>query len=252
MIFKEALKRILYYASVPKCVSCDQKLDYDDRGLCKACMEIYRQHKLRDCSRCAKILSQCTCSSFMLKSHSVKQMIKVCRYSRSEQSRPSNYLIYSLKQDNREDVISFLQDELTEALKNNIKFNSKKYIFTNVPRRKKSILNFGFDHSAVLAKRIAESLGVEYRQFLVARSKKAQKSTHGLSRITNAQFDYKRNIKEDLKGKTVIIVDDVATTGASISKCAMLLKGLGAKKIIGAVIAIAYKDSYIPFAKDHI
>ena len=29
--------------------------------------------------------------------------------------------------------------------------------------------------------------------------------------------------------------------------CARLLHSLGAKKIIGAVISIAYKDAYIPF-----
>ncbi len=162
---------------------------------------------------------------------------------------PSNYLIYSLKKDNREDVISFLTDELVYALNNSIDFSKGEYIITNVPRRRRSVVEYGFDHAEVLAKAVSKKLNIEYRQFLRSKSKKAQKSVQGQRRIQNAQFDYKRKREIDIKGKTVIIVDDIVTTGASMSRCASLIRGLGTNKMIGASIAIAYKDSYTPFVK---
>ncbi len=249
MNFSLIVKKALYYISVPKCVCCGEMLRFGDRGLCKECLAKYYEHKKRDCSRCAKVLCECSCPSFFLKSHGIGKMIKLSRYSKAELSMPSNYLIYSLKQDNRSDVISFLTDEMVSALKNNVDFSKGNYIVTNVPRRKASVLNFGFDHAEQLARSIAKKLDIEYKQFLVAKAKNAQKTVQGAERIANAKFGYKQKPGEELKGTTVIIVDDIVTTGASMAGCASLIKALGVRKIIGAAVAIAYKDSYTPFVR---
>ena len=113
-------------------------------------------------------------------------------------------------------------------------------VITNVPRRKAAILEYGIDHSAALAKEVAKGLGVEYIPILSSNSKQAQKSLRGIDRLSNADFKIKKEL--DLTNKTVIIVDDIVTTGASMSAAAMLIRGLGAKKIYGAVLAVAGRD----------
>ena len=243
MKIREFYKRLIHLISVPKCVCCKEKLDFDDRGLCRDCMEKYMEHKKRNCDRCSRILSACSCSSTYLSSHGVKRLIKVFKYFKREQSLASNYLIYSLKQDNREDVISFLTEEMVAALNNSIDFSKGKYIFTNVPRRRKSIINYGFDHAAVLAKSVSKAIGCEYRDLLVSKSKRSQKSVIGSERVHNAVFDYKHRREISLKGYTVILVDDIVTTGASMSSCAMLLRGMGTKTVIGATLGVALKSS---------
>ena len=110
-------------------------------------------------------------------------------------------------------------------------------------------MKYGIDHAELLAKSLAKKLSAQYYQPIISKSKKAQKKTSGEERLKNAQFKLKVRAKS-LSGKTVIIVDDIVTTGSSMGACAMLLRGLGAKKIIGATISIAYKDMYIPLNTD--
>lgn len=243
MNIRQLIQRITFYISVPKCVNCKEKLDIDDRGLCKSCVKIYEEHKGRNCPRCANKLSYCSCSSDFLSKHGVKMLIKLFRYSKQEQASASNALIYSLKQDNREDVLDFLADELAKAISRAIDANKDKYVITNIPRRKKAIIEYGFDHAAMLAKRVAEKLDIEYRPLLISQSKKAQKSVIGEGRIANAKFSL-RGKQQDLRGKTVILIDDIVTTGSSMSKCAAVIRKCNTRKVIGAVLGIAYKDSY--------
>ena len=161
---------------------------------------------------------------------------------------PSNNLIYSLKRDNRKDVLEFLTKELCDAIKNSVD-NPADIIFTNVPRRRESIRKYGMDHASLLAKFVAKHFSAQYYQPLISKSKYEQKHMSREERLKNASFRLKRRSK-DLNGKTVILIDDIVTTGSSMGVCAMLLRALGAKQIIGAVISIAYKDEYIPFSKE--
>ena len=247
MKVKELIKRAIYYVSVPKCVLCKEKLNYDERGLCGRCMHAYNEHKERNCPRCARKLSECFCTYDFLEAHGIKNLAKLFRYSKTEQSLPSNYLIFSLKQDNRSDVVSFLADELAEAISKNICKDRDSYVITNVPRRNKAIVIFGYDHAKRLAEEISKRLDIEYVEILRSKSKKPQKSVFGHARVENAKFDYKCSKDFDLKGKTIVIVDDIITTGASMSNCATLIKALRPKRIIGACLGTAYKEKRIDF-----
>jgi ComF family protein len=242
MDVKELFNKALYYVSVPKCACCKEKLDYKERGLCKKCKEIYDAHKLRNCPKCSAILSECFCTYDFLDNHGIKNLVKIFRYSKADESMPSNYLIYSLKQDNRKDVISFLADEMSNAISRHLVGAKEEYLITNVPRRRKAIVNFGYDHAAKLALEVSKRLGIEYISLLKSKATDPQKSVYGQARIENARFEYKCKKDITLKGKTVILIDDIITTGSSVTNCATLIRGLHPRKIIAACLGTAYKE----------
>lgn len=247
MKISKLIDKILFYLSVPKCIGCKKRLTANNFALCEECLSEYYNIKNRNCSLCSQHLYRCTCSNKYLDSHYIHKLIKVFRYVHRDQL-PSNNLIYSLKRDNRKDVLEFLTNELVDAIKNSVE-DTENIIFTNVPRRRENVLKYGADHAALLAKSVAKSFSASYYQPIISKSKREQKHMSGADRVKNARFEMK-NRALDLKEKTVIIIDDIVTTGSSMGACAMLLHGLGAKKIIGAVVSIAYKDSYIPFNTD--
>ena len=249
MKFKKLYEDVLFYLTVPKCVCCREKLARTESALCNKCKIDYENRKDRICSVCFSRLDECNCPNEYLETHMVKKLVKVFRYKPSEDPNeriPTNELIYNIKRGKRRDLLDLISDEMILSIRKAIKYEN--FIITNIPRTRSRVLKYGLDHSAEIAKSISRKLGIEYVSILKSKSKKAQKKTHGEQRMLNAEFDYKNKIP-DINGKRVILVDDIVTTGASMGACAMLIKGLGAKEIVGASLAIAFKDKYIPFAK---
>lgn len=242
----EIWEQILFYVSVPTCVCCKKRLLKSDLALCPQCIEKRERMKFRSCSRCGKKLDMCLCANEYLESHYMKKLAKCFRYMQREDTLPLNAPIYSLKRHNRDDVLEFCSNELAGAIRNCYP-DASEFIFTNIPRSEKSIVKYGFDHAEMLAKSVAEKMGARYEKFLVSDVKMEQKKLHGESRKINAKFSLIGDF--DLSGQTVLIIDDIVTTGSSMGAAAMLIHGLGAKKIFGATMGIAYKDKYTPFPR---
>jgi predicted amidophosphoribosyltransferase len=131
-------------------------------------------------------------------------------------------------------------DLLEKSIRNSV-LDPEKYIFTNVPRRKKAILEYGIDHSALLARELAKRFGARYVHILRSNAKAPQKSLETNERLKNADFAIEN--EADLSKESVIVVDDIITSGASMASAAMHIRSLGCKNITAATLAIAYKDS---------
>ena len=112
--------KIMFYITVPKCVGCGEKLNIEDRALCQKCSDEYKDNLYLNCSICAKPLNRCICTNDYLDAHYIHRVVKVYRYHTARRIS-SNNLIYSLKRDNRKDVVDFLADELSQAIKAGIK-----------------------------------------------------------------------------------------------------------------------------------
>ena len=242
--WQKIYKWALFLLGAPTCVCCEERLANPYSPLCPDCLNKYKRVKTANCSLCGKLLHNCSCTNEYLSAHFVKEHFKVFRYENREENAAANALIFNMKRDNRADVLEFVTDEVSAALSDFIAKN-RDVIFTNVPRRRSAIVEYGIDQAQNLARALSRRFGCEYRAILVSRSKLAQKEARAKERIDNVKFEYRRNVKS-LNGKTVIIVDDVVTTGASIATAASLIRALGAKKIVAASVAATYKDKESP------
>lgn len=124
-------------------------------------------------------------------------------------------------------------------------------IVTAVPMHKRKKNERGYNQAEVFAKAMAAELGAKCDFGLIGhiKSSRAQHKRMKLERFSAAKETYFLVDKSrSLEGKTVLICDDIFTTGATINACAGLLKSLGAEKVIA--VTICRTDSSGKFRKD--
>lgn len=101
----------------------------------------------------------------------------------------------------------------------------------------------GFNQSWLLAQEVGRALGIPARQDLLHRIRNTPSQT-GLrreQRWTNVAGAFAVEPGISLHGKRILIVDDVATTGATLRACALALQEAGASTMWGLTVARAVK-----------
>lgn len=127
----------------------------------------------------------------------------------------------------RAELMAFLMDK-------NIKYDID--IITSVPQSKKTHTKRGYNQSEEISRHISKRIGVEYKKLLVrTKETKSQVLLDGIDRWYNVLDAF--CAEYDLKGKRVLIVDDVITTGATLNFCAKALKQKGASQVYGVCFA---------------
>lgn len=102
----------------------------------------------------------------------------------------------------------------------------------------------GFDQAEMLAKALARELDLEARPTLEKfRHRPPQSKTKtAAKRRANVQGAYRLLPGADVRGRTVLVVDDILTTGATLGECGRILRQAGAKALYAAVIAAVNQD----------
>ncbi len=116
-----------------------------------------------------------------------------------------------------------------------------------VPLHKLKQRERGYNQSESLCQGIAQVLHRPVALSLVKRLKNTVSQTHLSAEERNQNvgdaFEVSPLDRHLVHGKTLLIVDDVITTGSTIQSVARVLKSAGAAKVIAASAAIAKLDS---------
>ena len=113
-------------------------------------------------------------------------------------------------------------------------------IFIPVPLGKNRLKERGYNQVALVARPLAYEIGIEYspRALWKARETRSQVGLSISKRRENVRNAYQANPKV-VKRKSVILMDDVATTGSTILSCTDALLSAGAREVYAITIARA-------------
>lgn len=117
--------------------------------------------------------------------------------------------------------------------------NAETDIITCIPMRKKDIYKRGYNQTKILAKELSGITGLPYVSLLKkTKDTSEQKNLDAKERKENIKGAFSLSSRSvDLVGKHILIIDDVCTTGSTLTEAARVLKDAGADKVTAAVFA---------------
>ena len=230
------------------CDACGKELfEYPKIRLCQECAEKMRYNDGRICPKCGrKTLAEGVCLSCKSRLPRFSRGISPFVYrgetagliNRVKNGTPT--LAYYFAEcmakrlvDEYPSIEQFRQEEGTEPL-----------LFVAVPLTKERLRERGFNQAEELAKTICLRLQeagyfVCLESDLLEKKKDTAQQKHMgyQARRKNVEGAYHVHKRKVCQGRTIVLVDDIMTTGATGSECAARLLGAGAKEVIFLVAA---------------
>ena len=258
------IKRLIF---VPKCAACETRLSpfpdksvatYNNVCLCNDCYKKWRETTGELCDQCANPAHICTCTPKLLQKNFIS--FPSLFFYDSEARNTQNKVIYTLKEKRNRELVNFLASELYPHVKSELDIRKASFnsvIFTWIPRSKKSITKYGFDQGEELAYAIAKQFKTKALPILLRLGGKEQKKLGVDERRENLESSVTlnrnllgfplRETRDDisliLENKTVVIIDDIVTTGASMRRAIDLISSVSDCEIIVASIAKTRKQN---------
>ena len=156
-------------------------------------------------------------------------------------------ILYDLKYHNRRDNAKMLAREAADRL-HGVLMRWDPDVVIPVPLHKKRELKRGFNQAALLTEFLVRNLK-EYGLSLMTdpdylvrvKTTSAQKELLREQRNENIRNAFEISYKEDprkYEGRTILLIDDIYTSGVILSECAKVLKAAGAGKVLFLTFSI--------------
>jgi ComF family protein len=212
------------------CISCEKALLKGEKHICIKCMHKLPKtdfHYRRDNSLCKKLWGRIPLKYGLAylefnKGGSVQNIMHHIKYKDAKTAAVM--------------LGNWYGEDLYKA-----EFSDKFDLIVPVPLHKRKFQKRGYNQSACFAQGLSEGLAIDYSEKPLVRSREQSSQTNKgrMDRWSNVKEIYQVRESSEIKGKKILLADDIATTGATLEACAQALLIAGAKEISVAVMAIA-------------
>ena len=205
-----------------KCIACDSIINRGE-SLCDYCYsKIERVDNFKNCKRCGLPKKLCECKYRVFHFTAI-----TAPFYNGDIAKAA---MYRFKFRKLSFCAKFFAYEMAKAVKSayfDIGFDGIVYVPMPTAKR----LKRGFNQSEELAKQLSRILGINlYYDVLLAKyNPKQQHNMDSKERFKNVKGTYYANKK--VTGKTILLVDDIKTTGATLDECAKQLLLAGADNV---------------------
>ncbi|MFA6160066.1 MAG: ComF family protein [Parcubacteria group bacterium] len=253
MPFQKIKKYILDTLFPIRCLHCQKYGEW----VCRECTQKISILSVQVCPYCEKTISpngricpKCK-DKFLAKNEiwPLDALIVSAKYEKNGLSR----LVHCFKYNFIPDLGEILAKIMCEAI---VSHNSPLPDFIiPIPLHPRRQRWRGFNQSEILAQYISQNLTPSFPIAIISDFLIRKKYTPAQMKIKNYQ-ERQRNVRNifglncnvetqnfasqnfaSLQGKTILLVDDICTTGSTLFECAKVLKSTGAKKVFAVVIA---------------
>ena len=195
---------------------------------CEGCRDTMPFITGERCENCGEALKTCTCRKHRFHYQSVIAPFYYEGGAKRAVLKLKQYPVYALP----------LAKECKSVIE--MCYGSEAFDFVCcVPMHPKKQRQSGFNQSEALAREIAKQIGVPFVPALKALFEtKPQHSLGNRLRAGNVRGVYDVMEECQVKNKSVLLVDDIKTSGATLNECALMLQLNGARSVRCVVAAI--------------
>ena len=215
------------------CPVCGKTLDSDERWICRKCLASLPRTRYEDVP------------FNTMEQHFAGQVPieRATAYFFYEKGSPYASILHDIKYHSMPSMGRWLTARAVTDMAASHFFDGIDAV-TAVPLHRSKLAQRGYNQSEYLARGIADALNIPYVEMLKAvRPHSTQTHKGAMDRWLNIQGNYAlRNGAEVWAGKHILLVDDVVTTGATVSECASVLLSAGAAEVRILSLAVVFKS----------
>ncbi len=235
----EILSRIFF---PEKCPLCGKTLKINE-AFCFCCGSDEVRLSVECCESCGKERELCSCDTVF--TTPLPHITGVFSYD----GIIRNMLIF-FKFAGRKSLYRYFGDCLAERVAT-VYANTDFDAVTFVPSSAESLKERGYNPSQLIAEQTAKKLFLPCNDLLIkSKDTEKQHNLRAKERMTNIKGSVTLKRNADLKGKTILLCDDIKTTGATLRECTDVLLKHGAKDVYCATVAITSNLNYFDLDKD--
>lgn len=219
-----------------RCLVCRKFLKKEQTSLCHICEEIWPQIGSSSCPQCSYPYTNSSSPSHLCGDCLTypKQCLKV--RALGVYRGVLLEMIHRLKYSHEEHLAHFLGGRMAGMCD-----GSACDLILPVPMTKRRLRERGYNQSVLLAKTLARIWKKECDPFLLKKvdDTPPQAQLQGKERRKNLRKVFSLQEPRQIEGKSVLLVDDVYTTGATVEALTAILIDAGALEVCAAVVARA-------------
>ncbi len=227
--FESAANQLLGFFFPSFCTACKTKLAATEKCVCQSCIS---KIQIADSERIEREYHRKFSHNNIISAFQSAFVF--------EKDKELQDILHALKYNNKFLVGKFLGELIASQVGEQVKTWNADMIIP-VPLHSLKKAERGYNQAELICKGISKVL------FIPTKPNVLKRSRYTLSQTTMTLEERKENVhkafvlrkKRKITGKRIIIVDDVLTTGATITECARVLKENGAEEVYALSVAIA-------------
>lgn len=239
--YPQRLLSLMLDTIFPKiCVECSSFTSTRDFScLCQKCFGKIKIKNNFECIGCKRKVHHGLTCSFCVGENQIDQLLVVADLKNPLVDKIIKAYKYKFITDMAKPLSVLSKRYIRHLLAKRLHIFNDNPLLVPVPLHKTRLNRRGFNQSQLLAKEISDVFHMSCIEIL-ARSynRKNQADIKPREeRLNNVRNNFTVTDAKVTRGRTIILVDDICTTGATLNECARVLKENGAKKVIGLAIA---------------
>lgn len=237
----DLMRTIINIFLPPRCLLCGKILS-EHNGLCADCFQKIQFVSEPQCARCGH--------PFLSETENFAAIHQLCGHCLQEKRPLFKLRRFAFVYDNfaKNLILGFKFMDKTlyaETLANMLRragtdiWAQKPDLLVPVPIHRRRLVERRYNQSALLVKYLAKQTGIaaDYTTLQRIRYTVPQVELSGAARRNNLRHAFAVKNAAVIRGRKVVLIDDVETTGSTLNECAKVLKKAGAKEIYALTLA---------------